>query len=79
MTEITTESGQTIWDIAVQEYGDVMAAWIIQEDNPSLFPDLNTDPPGNTKVKIREDYEDGDKELVNHFKLKDITINCQDA
>lgn len=76
---IRSEAGQTIWDIAIQEYGDVMMAWTILEDNATIFPDLNTDPPPNSELNIRTDFVSEDKELANYFQTEQIHINCQNA
>ena len=72
------EEGQTIWDIAVQEYGDVMMAWTILEDNPVALTDLNTDLIPGSWLKIRKEPVEDDKELMNHFRNNQIYVNCKD-
>lgn len=74
---VKIEEGQTIWDIAIQEYGDVLMAWAILEDNATLT-DLNDDLAPGTELKIRQAPTVQDKELMNYFRTNKIYVNNQD-
>lgn len=73
MRSIKTVKGQTIMDLAIQEYGNFEATFLILEDNPHLAG-LNDFPQGhfvddfcdfdfahpikpNVEINIREDSE----------------------
>lgn len=72
------EEGQSIWDIAVQEYADPMAVWTVLKDNPGTLTDLNTDLTPGMQLKIRVDPVVNDKELMNHFRTQQIFVNSRD-
>lgn len=74
--QINIEQGQTIWDVAIQEYGDVMKAWIVLEDNSGVLTDLNTDLLPSMKLNIRTEIEVEDRELMKYFRTKKIHVNC---
>ncbi len=75
---IHIEEGQSIWDIAIQEYGDPMEAWTILEDNPATLTDLNTDLTPAMLLKIRVDHPVSDRELMKYFREQKIYVNCKD-
>ncbi|WP_053405185.1 hypothetical protein [Persicobacter sp. CCB-QB2] len=54
MRTIETVKGQTIYDLAVQEYGNVEAAFLIVEDNNLYGIDVAASLPVKQKIQIRE-------------------------
>lgn len=74
--QINIEQGQTIWDVAIQEYGDAMKAWIVLEDNSGVLTDLNTDLLPSMKLNIRTEIEIEDRELMKYFRTNKIHVNC---
>jgi hypothetical protein len=72
---INTEVGQSIWDIAVQEYGDVSAVWLLLQDN-EIIADLNTILPPGTELIIRQNPIVADAELMNFFRNNKIVVNA---
>lgn len=71
MRQILTVKGQTIFDLAVQEYGNMEAAFQILTDNPHLSG-LNDFPVGYVKT--------ADMEFDVAYPIRDgITINLQDT
>ena len=57
--KVIKEKGQSVWDLAIQEYGSIDGAFKILRDNPALtldasipdnFPVLITEPPINKDV-----------------------------
>lgn len=74
--QINIEQGQTIWDVAIQEYGDAMKAWIVLEDNSGVLTDLNTDLLPSMKLNIRTEIEVEDRELMKYFRTNKIHVNC---
>ena len=72
------EEGQTIWDIAVQEYGDVTMAWTIVKDNDNQLADLNASIVPGTELKIRKEPVVNDRDLMNHFRINEQYVNCKD-
>jgi len=71
------EEGQTIFDIAIQEYGDVMMIWILLDDNLATITDLNTDLVPGAELNIRKEPVVNDKELMNYFRNQQIFVNCK--
>lgn len=70
MRLITTVRNQTIFDIALQEYGTVEAAFQIIEDNPHLSG-LNDFPAGVT-LPAGTDFN------ISYPIREGVTINLQD-
>lgn len=48
-------TGQTLYDLAIQEYGHTDGLWLILEDNPGIASDLSSVPAPGTLVNIRLD------------------------
>lgn len=63
--EIYIRANQSIYDIAVQEYGHVDHVFQILKDNPSL--DLNTDLDAGAVIKIDTTLAVVDKDVQDHF------------
>lgn len=70
MRAITTKKGQTIFDIALQEYGNAEAAFQILADNPRLAG-LNDFPVGYV-VQQESDFD------VSHAIKPGVEILIQD-
>lgn len=73
---ISSEEGQTIYDVALQEYGDYGAVFMLMEDNP-VIADLNHDLAANTKLFIRNNPDVDDVELMRYIRDKKININSR--
>ncbi|MFM2385677.1 MAG: hypothetical protein RL660_434 [Bacteroidota bacterium] len=73
---ILTEAGQSIWDIAIQEYGDASAVWHILDDNPTLVPDLNVVLDVGSAVEIQTQPSVTDNELMQFFRSNKIAVNA---
>ena len=51
---IKTSAGQTIWDILVQEYGEIEMFTQLLNDNPGLMDNLDTQLPAGSILIITE-------------------------
>jgi hypothetical protein len=51
--ELTLLSGQTLYDVAIQEYGHTDGVFLLLEDNEGVIDDLSEIPPAGTKLLIR--------------------------
>jgi hypothetical protein len=68
MKKVKVLNNQTIWDIALQEYGDVTGVFQILTDNPSI--DLDTDLTEGTILYING--EPLNQDVVSYYKEKEI-------
>lgn len=66
--KITVGQGQTIYDIAIQEYGSIDGVDLLLKDNPSL--DMATMLAPGSILHIKS--EPIDKAIVDHYKINDI-------
>jgi hypothetical protein len=55
MKTVTVLEGQTIWDIAMQEYGNHLCVFTLRDDNLFAIQDLNASIPSGYTLKIRTD------------------------
>lgn len=72
----TTESGQTIIDIAIEKYGCYEGVFIILQDNPTLFLGCNLKPL--QRVLLRDDvpvFTDNNIAIAQYFADKNIKVN----
>ena len=82
MKEIKTVPGQTLTDVAIQEYGNAGAVFEIIENNPALLNDFGEDESFieditqlDVAYPLRKDQTvliDTGSELVNKTKLKEL-------
>lgn len=82
MKEIKTVPGQTLTDIAIQEYGNAGAVFEIIDNNPALLNDFGDDEPLieditllDVAYPLRKDQTvliDTGSELINKTKLKEL-------
>lgn len=81
---IPVEAGQDIYDIAIQEYGNPQAVFILMEDNPVQIPNLDADLSEGMTLTIREaaylkleanQEEMIDKDIMLYFRKKELTVN----
>lgn len=49
---VVVQHGQSIWDIALQEYGSVEAVFKLQEENSEFIPNLDVDLKAGQKLLI---------------------------
>lgn len=54
MKKVVVQQGQSLYDIAMQEYSGPQGVFWLQQDNPAEIPDLDFDPPTGTVLYIRE-------------------------
>lgn len=72
MRTVTVKSGQSIWDIALQEHGSVAAVdWITEDNNIGLCDYI---PPA-TKLAVREEVID--KQIVDYYKNRNIELSSE--
>lgn len=65
----TAKINQTLYDIALQIYGDRSAITWLCKDNDL---DLDTDLLPGTELKIRDSYRN--KSIANYFQTNNITV-----
>lgn len=72
----TISQGQSLLDIAIQEYGSPEGAFVIMEDNPGLFPSITTHTVTGSEVLIRPQVpQDLRPAEAQYFLRNDIRIN----
>ncbi len=67
---VSIKPGQTLFDIALQEYGSFAAISLLLEDNRGVFTDI-TNIPAGTPLFIRDplpSLEEINKQVVKHFQ-----------
>jgi hypothetical protein len=70
---IKVASGQTIYDIAIQEYGDVTGVATVIEDNQDQLPDI--DMIEDKTLRIRKDFYINKNTVDNIFIIdKPVSI-----
>lgn len=53
MKEVILLTGQTVYDLALQEYGHTDGVFMIVQDNPELIGEWGDVPPAGSKVQVR--------------------------
>lgn len=77
MYEKKVAANQSIYDLAIQEYGDVEAIFTIADDNPETFTAIDIDIPIGTVLKFRVLPADAgvtDVKRANYFRSLSQTI-----
>ncbi|MEY4927425.1 MAG: hypothetical protein RI894_1861 [Bacteroidota bacterium] len=75
---IIVADGQTIWAIAIQEYGGLDGVYLLQTDNPDIIRDLNEVLEAGAVLKIRANISKTDVEnfdIAQHFRENGVRIN----
>jgi hypothetical protein len=75
---ITVADGQTIWAIALQEYGGLDGVYLLQADNPDVIRDLNEVLEAGAVLKIRAIITKTDVENLDialHFRENGVRVN----
>lgn len=72
MTDYRVRYGQTIFDVAVQNYGTVEGVAILLEDNPGLT--LNSDLEVGSTLRVNGERA-LDQGRVNYFRERGIIIS----
>lgn len=75
MIEYTVQYGQSLWDIAIQEYGHVQGVELLVKDNPQLA--VTTVPAVGSKVLIRPEVPElsnTNQRIVAEYKKQNITV-----
>lgn len=69
MKEIRTVWGQTLYDLAIQEYGHTDGIFLLLEDNPGVVNDFADVPEPGTKVLIRDvpELSDNNRAIAAEF------------
>lgn len=70
MASYTIKYGQTIWDLALQLYGDSSKAVQILKDNKTIIPDLNYRYLAGLTIT----YTETANSITNFFKSQNISI-----
>jgi len=63
VNKIKVEDNQSIWDIAVQEYGNPECIWQLVDDNPSVITSLNVKLVPGSYLNVQKD-----KSVVNGYR-----------
>lgn len=74
------ELGQDIFDLLLQEYGDIKAVFLMLADNPSL--DLERRLTPGELVTIRTtvpQYIRIDQQSLQAYRTRELRVNCQEA
>lgn len=64
--EIRTEDGQSIWDLAIQEYGSIEEVFGLLDANPVL--QINNEPEAGTKINIEQEPDVQNREQMDYFR-----------
>lgn len=75
MIEYTVKYGQSLWDIAIQEYGHVHGVELLVKDNPQLS--VTGVPAVGSKVLIRPEVPElsnNNQRNVAEYKKQNITV-----
>ena len=75
---IIVADGQSIWAIAVQEYGGLDGVYLLQADNPDIVRDLNETLEAGAVLKIRKSIAKSDVEnydIAQHFRENGVRVN----
>lgn len=70
MRIIEVQHGQSIWDIALQEYGSVEAVFTLISDNPDVLTDLDVDLMPGQKLLIKG--EPVNRDVVNFYTAEGV-------
>ena len=74
--------GQTLFDIAIQQYGSLEGIVPLREDNPELIPSIDTRLNPGDDLKIRTEFtelDDTAQENQRLFRTKEIPVNTGDV
>lgn len=74
------ERGQDLFDLCLQEYGDVRALFLLLEDNPAL--DLTRELIAGEQVLFRIEVPDElpiDKNVMDYFRTNTIRVNMKEG
>lgn len=77
MKEVILLTGQTVYDLAVQEYGHTDGVFLLLEDNPELIGEWGDVPQAGTKVLVRleiPELSDDNKAIVAEFARKEQKV-----
>jgi hypothetical protein len=72
----SVEEGQDVYDLCLQEYGDINTIFLLLEDNPAL--DLTRALIAGEQMKFRVELPDEvkvDKKSMDDFRTKTIRVN----
>lgn len=75
MIEYTVQYGQSLWDIAIQEYGHIDGIFLLVKDNLQLS--VTSVPAVGSKVLLRNEVpelSDNNQRIVAEFKRNNITV-----
>lgn len=77
MKEVILLTGQTVYDLAVQEYGHTDGVFLLIEDNPSLIGEWGDVPHAGTKVLVRlevPELSDDNKAIAAEFARREQKV-----
>jgi len=74
---VLVESGQDVWDIVLQEYGDVAEIFRLLSDNPALTIDSSLVPlmPLSIQIKVSGASR---QTVLDFFRTNAIKVNTHD-
>ncbi len=75
--EVILLTGQTIYDLAVQEYGHTDGVFLLLEDNPELIGEWGDVPQAGTKVLVRlevPELSDDNRAIAAEFARREQKV-----
>lgn len=80
--EVTVLTGQTLYDIAVQEYGHTEGLFLLLEDNDGVIDDLGETPEAGTNLLVRlevPELSDDNRAIAAEFARREQKVVSGDA
>lgn len=75
--EVRVLSGQSLYDIALQEYGVVASIFVLFQDNTDVLPYLNYAPSAGTILKVRTTkptLSEDNIQVAEYYENKDAVV-----
>jgi hypothetical protein len=73
--QVTLLTGQSLYDVSIQEYGHTDGIWMILEDNPTIASDLSSVPTPGSKITIRQKMAKKTTHIVSSGVAATTTVN----
>ena len=77
-TKVVAEFGQSLWDLAVQSYGNIESIMLLIEDN-NLKKLADTPVLHGDKLVIRKKPDIKDKSTMKYFVSRNLKVNTGDT
>lgn len=74
------EQGQDIYDLCIQEYGNIEAVFLLLADNPHINLEDKLEPGVSIKFRVElPEYIDINKSQMDFFRNNRIRVNTQET